>query len=122
MEDATVQPAMSDEEVTTAVVGTTVVKALVMVISLALDKGARAAKDNNRWSLHRPMLLNIVNECRTTMIRSEVKGYRLLFRSYLSYCSLRSTTFFPRCMESSGPCSRVILADELLLSVGDVLD
>jgi hypothetical protein len=57
MEDATVQPAISDEEGTTAVVGKTVVK--VLVISIALDKGAspvRAAISS--CSLHRPMFLN----------------------------------------------------------------
>jgi hypothetical protein len=57
MEDATVQPGMSDEEVTTAVVGKTVVK--VLVISKALDEEAspvRAARSS--CSLHRPMLLN----------------------------------------------------------------
>lgn len=57
MEDATVQPGMSEEEVTTDVVGKTVVK--VLVISRALDKGAnpvRAARSS--CSLHCPMLLN----------------------------------------------------------------
>lgn len=56
MEGATVQPAMSDEEVTTVVAGNSVVKTLV--VSMALDKGARAAKvDSSSCSLHRPMLL-----------------------------------------------------------------
>lgn len=56
MEDATVQPATADEEVTTVVVGTIVVK--VLVISVALDKGTSAANvgRSSSRSLHHLML------------------------------------------------------------------
>jgi hypothetical protein len=57
MEDATVQLAIWDEEATTVVVGKTVVK--VLVISMALDKGARAVRAaRSSCFCHRPMLLN----------------------------------------------------------------
>lgn len=56
MEDAIVQPATSDEEVTTVVVGKTVVK--VLVISVALDTEVMAASAGRSSScfLHRPIL------------------------------------------------------------------
>lgn len=54
MEGATLHPATAEEEVTTAVVGKTVVN--LLVISMALDKGARAATGKSS-SLHRPMLI-----------------------------------------------------------------
>lgn len=75
MEDATVQPAMADEEVATLEVGKTVVK--VLVISLAIDNGARTAitrAGGRSCSLHRPMLLNSQTNVEQ-QFRREEKGH-----------------------------------------------